>query len=159
VKLRDSLFTGFPVLRVSRQILQACMDNTVNLKAYKMGGKPDLDSDSAEWTRTDCSGYVRWILHRASLDKPIMPEGSANQRDWCLQKGFKPTDYSNTGELDGRLRISFLPARRGKAGHVWLCWNGRTIESRGGRGPTRRAWDTPVLKNQVAITFVLTDSL
>lgn len=34
--------------------------------------------------------------------------------------------------------------------------NGRTIESAGGRGPTRRSWLTPVLLSRVEACYVLT---
>ena len=105
----------------------------------------------------DCSGYVRWLMYHCSAAGYRFPDGSTLQADWCRKQGFKATSYRlNAGWEDGRLRLCFYRPKGSRAGHVWFTLNGQTIESAGGRGPTRRSWLTPVLLSRVEACYVLT---
>ena len=105
----------------------------------------------------DCSGYVRWLMYHCSKAGYAFPDGSTLQAEWCKRQGFKSTSYRlNGGWKDGRLRLCAYRPKGKRAGHIWLCLNGATIESAGGRGPTRRSWLTPVLLARCETCFVLT---
>lgn len=123
--------------------------------SYKFGSKPLLTKEPSEVTSADCSGFVRYLLYRASDMQIKIPAGSWNQEDWCKKTGLPKVEYSTAANNDGWLRIAYLPKKNGHPRHVWLILNGRTIESRGGVGPDRRAWDTPVLKNNAHACFKL----
>jgi len=106
----------------------------------------------------DCSGYVRWLMFHCSKAGYAFPDGSTLQADWCRKQGFKATSYRlNGGWKDGRLRLCAYRPKGKRAGHVWLTLNGQTIESAGGRGPTRRSWLTPVLYSRCETCYVLTE--
>lgn len=147
-------------IRIDRaRLIERMMESfaTVN---YRMGAKPPLGGmPGVNFTEADCSGYVRWLVYAASYGKTKMPRGSWYQRLWCESIGFKRTDYSNCGLNDSRLRIAFTNPKNGHAGHVWLVINRQSIESYGGNGAGRRPWYTPVLKDRVDHTFVLTEVL
>lgn len=149
-------------LTVDRANLVELMDATFLHHSYRMGSKPRLGSSAGQWTRTDCSGYIRWLLHGCTKPAVKLPEGSVEQREWCEQHALKATSPSykaNGGLLDDILRIAFIRPTKRKAGHVWLVINGRTIESYGGHGPGRRPWDTKVLLKNVDGCYVLTGPL
>lgn len=126
---------------------------------YRLGAKARFGAKpGTDFKAIDCSGFVRWILNGCT-DPPLqMPDGSWRQRVWCQNQGFKRVPYDECGRMDSRLRIAFIDPTSDEAGHAWLVVNGQTIESRGGRGPSRRLWDTPVLKG-ARFCFVLTDPL
>lgn len=125
---------------------------------YLLGAKPSLaDVSEVKFTLSDCSGWVRWLLNAASGGVVLIPDGSSRQNDWCRAQRFKITDYrKNASWKDGRLRIAFMPASAGRPGHVWLIFNGRTIECCGGRGVCRRVWNTRSLLSRVTVCYVLT---
>ena len=107
----------------------------------------------------DCSGYVRWLMFHCSGVGYTFPDGSSLQADWCRRQGFKQTSYRlNGGWKDGRLRIAFIAPTKRKPGHVWLLFQGMTIESCSGRGPHRRSWLTSALYARVTTAcYVLTE--
>src|SRR5205085_264760 len=103
----------------------------------------------------DCSGFVRYLMYRATHGEVIMPDGSWIQNDWCRHNHFAKVKYATAADADGWLRIAFLPPKKGHAGHVWLILNGMTLESHGHKGPHSRPWDTAVLKSQVTDCYQL----
>lgn len=110
---------------------------------YRLGGKAsNLKADSAviRGLGMDCSGYVRWILHKASSFRLTIPDGSVQQGDWFEAKGFKKSTGAACERLDGILRVAQW-RNPGGVGHIALVHNGETIESHGGAGPDRREWD------------------
>lgn len=112
---------------------------------YRLGGKaPKLTADSAtiRGLGIDCSGYVRWILHRATGDELVIPDGSVQQAEWADSVGLKRSTVEACALLDGVVRMAQLPptASRSGVGHITLILDGQTIESRGGAGPDRRPW-------------------
>jgi len=150
------------ILKIDRAKLGDLMERTFLHHAYRMGAKPPLGSRPEQWTKADCSGYLRWLLYGCTNPALKLPEGSVQQHLWCESHALKPTapDYAtNAGLMDDRLRIAFIEPKGQKAGHVWLVINGMTIESRSGKGPSRRLWDSPVLKNNVSACYVLTEAM
>jgi len=110
---------------------------------YKLGAKASLSAQSSDITHIDCSGYVRWILARASRQTLLLPDGSQNQREWVVRQaadgeGWKAlqrySDVQYAAQDPSRLFVAFLWPNPGKAWprHVWLVHKGRTIESAGG---------------------------
>ena len=126
---------------------------------YRLGAKPPLAGvPHKDFTRSDCSGYTRYLLAKATHGKVVLPHGSVNQRKWCEAQGFKRTAYLNCQWEDGRLRIAFMDAVNGH-GHVWFCIDGQTVECWSGQGVGRRPWNTTILKRHVDHCFVLTDQI
>jgi len=149
----------FNTIKVDRAKLVDLLNRTVNKKKYKLGAKAALDSQPEAWAQIDCSGFVRYLLHKMAGGLTI-PDGSWNQHSWCTSKNFKPTVYEDVAGLsDDRLRIAFINPVGKKAGHVWLILNAKTIESCGGKGPTRRKWDSKPLLSSVCACYVLTGPL
>lgn len=123
-------------------LLLLSQKTTLEGNQYRLGGKaPSLESDSATVARVgiDCSGYVRWIVYRAS--GVAMPDGSWHQAAWADRQGFKTTTVEAGGLKDGRVRLAYMkPLSEGGVGHIALVLDGQTIESSGKRGPGRRPW-------------------
>lgn len=103
---------------------------------YKLGAKWPLGADSAEvrGTPVDCSGFVRWLLHRSGVH---LPDGSQQQLAYVRDVlEWRPVEYDNlryTVNDPMRLFIAFRKDRRDarghyRYGHVWLVRKGKTIE-------------------------------
>lgn len=119
---------------------------------YSFGAKaPNLDADSHTITEIDCSGFVRFVLHRAANGGFTMPDGSVNQREWIEAHGWHElnqySDVQYAKDDPTRLFIAFLDPKGNKPGHVWLIRGGVTMESHGGVGVDSRPWNTPALRN------------
>lgn len=112
---------------------------------YRLGGKaPSLDADSSVVARIgiDCSGFVRWILYRATNNRLVIPDGSWYQRDWVEGVGFKESTVFAATLRDNRIRLAYMKPLTPKGiGHIALVHNALTIESSSKRGPGRRPWD------------------
>jgi len=106
--------------------------------AYKLDGKVPLSEPIEQIDNIDCSAFVRYVLYHATFKRTILPDGSWNQEQWCKESGLPRETYANTMLCDGAVRIAFL---YGKIRHVWLVLDGLTLESYGGHGPGRRAWN------------------
>jgi cell wall-associated NlpC family hydrolase len=127
---------------------------------YRLGAKPRMGAvPGKDFTSADCSGFVRWLVNAATSGQTTLPDGSVCQHDWCKAQGFQAVPYSDAAKSDSVLRVAFMAPAGKDPGHVWLIINGRTVESYGGHGPGRRAWDTPVLKRRASACFVLTDMI
>jgi hypothetical protein len=122
---------------------------------YGFGAKAAFTTRPEDIRSIDCSGFVRYFLYRVTDGAIQMPDGSVVQNDWCRRQHLDLVDYDDAGRMDELVRIAFLPPRHGHAGHVWLIHMGRTLESHGGKGPDRRAWDTQVLADNVQQCYVL----
>lgn len=135
---------AWPSMPINTDLLKLLSDRTVQPgNQYEFGGKVEIDADTAEVRAegVDCSGYVRWLVHRATGGAVTMPDGSAVQHEWVRDAGFKASSVPAARLLDGVVRIAFLsPTAGGGIGHVALIRNGLTFESHGGAGPNRRAW-------------------
>lgn len=122
---------------------------------YGFGSKAALTVAPESIKAIDCSGFVRYLLFHASSERIKMPDGSWIQNDWCKKQKFAEVDYEDASCQDNLLRIAFLPPAKGHAGHVWLIHGGKTMESHGGVGPSRRSWNTPVLYKGVTDCYEL----
>lgn len=134
---------------------------------YGLGSKAkSLTQDSHTISRIDCSGYVRYLIAKATNQKLILPDGSWNQRDWCENNGLhRLQKYSDVVYGDkSRLFIAFITPHingAGSIGHVWLVARvdgdnvPDTIESHGGKGVDTRAWNHLTLRRQCAACFEL----
>ncbi|MGL4420914.1 MAG: hypothetical protein ACRCZF_09645 [Gemmataceae bacterium] len=139
------------------ELCSATMDGHIK---YGFGSKAALNAKAADIKAIDCSGYVRWFLYQGTNGTLRIPDGSWVQKDWCEKQGLQEQVYANDAcKLDQIVRIAFLPSVNGHAGHVWLLYGGMTIESHGSKGPNRRSWDTPVLKNSVNACFAIACSV
>lgn len=140
---------------IDRRKLDALIAASAGIK-YGWGAKPGKRKRS-QFVEADCSGYVQWLLGQLGVSG--VPAGSWLQNQWLLDNNYKPTTYAMCGLSDDRLRIGYFPAKGTAPGHIWLCWNGQTIESYGGRGFGRRAWNTAVLLRNNPLCYVLTEPL
>lgn len=142
---------------VNKPVLVDFMNKCLNKISYELGAKARFGAKPLrDFTKIDCSGFVRWLIHMASGVR--MPDGSWNQRVWCQKQGFKQNPYKSVAGLkDNRLRIAFIDPTKGKSGHVWLIINGKTIESYGGHGVGRRRWNSLGLYLKAKYCFTLTD--
>ena len=134
----------YPTLLIDLDLLRLLHKRVVTEgNQYGLGDKVPIGADSSEVQDedVDCSGYVRWILHRATNEVFDIKDGSYIQHDYVKKIGFKKSTVANGTLADDVLRIAFLPPGRiGKIGHVALILNGKTIESHSGTGPDSRIW-------------------
>jgi cell wall-associated NlpC family hydrolase len=125
---------------------------------YKLGAKaPSLSCDTSLVSAIDCSGFVRYLLARASRQGLVIPDGSVNQHQWCREQGFPKVAYGGPSiATSKRLYLAFIePVYEVRPGHVWFVYQGHTMESYGGQGVGSRAWNTPVLVRRVAGCYQL----
>jgi len=131
---------------------------------YGLGRKaPSLSADSNTITHIDCSGFVRFVLYRASSGTLALPDGSWVQQQWCerhLRRLQHTSDVVFAAQDPGRLFVVFMrpsAIRPRSAGHVWLCRSDgnrmMTMESCGGRGVCSRPWNTPVLRDHASAAY------
>jgi len=145
---------------INLKLLMLLHDKCARRVRYRMGAKaPGLTADSAAISHLDCSGFVRWVLARASRGALVLPDGSTNQRAWCEQHLRRIGEYSHVrfaAQDPGRVFVAFLAPsaiRPRSAGHVWLVRAGVTLESCSGKGVCSRPWDTPVLRQHASATY------
>ena len=122
---------------------------------YKLGAKaPSLSASSSDIHAIDCSGWVRWVLHRSGI---TLPDGS--QQQWAHVRdvlGWRKVPYSNMRYAENdpkRLFIAFKRATKSKHGHVWLICCGYTMESYGGNGVGARWWSSVSLVRAVEACY------
>ena len=148
--------------------LRACEARGVS---YGLGSKapehtsgPYVFDYPPTFNAVDCSGWIRWAIYHATGGALLIPDGSANQNDWAGQQGLKHYGPDNAhvmyqsvgGNKDNYLRVAFCRANPTEPiGHVWLLFNGFTMESSGGVGPHSRPFDTPVLERIITDLYVL----
>ncbi len=139
--------TGFawPVIDLDREKLidlyLACRAAHVG---YRLGAKAaHLNARPGEGFKSiDCSGFVRWLVWNASTDHVALLDGSVQQHEQIRLLGFKPSSVADARREDNVVRAAFLsPLAGGGVGHVALIWQGKTIESCGAAGPSRRPWN------------------
>ena len=121
---------------------------------YGLGDKAvPLDIDSSMIASLDCSGYVCYTCFYAAGHMLRLPDGSANQHQWCLDQGLSRVSYEQAGTVPNEtLKICFLTPEKQPdgIGHVWwLIWDdslkkGQTYECHGGCGVDTRDWNAPI---------------
>lgn len=136
------------------QYLRACEDKGVG---YALGAKAaHLTAWPPDYAHIDCSGWVRAALAWASDGQFILPDGSVNQREWCEANHLKRSAYASLTRVDEIVRIAFIrPSALQRIGHVYLAFDGRTLESWGGHGPGSRSPLVHVLHAFTTDVFVL----
>ena len=123
---------------------------------YHLGAKPSLTAKPEDITKSDCSGFVRYLMYKVSSGYINFGGGGTWwQNKWCEDEQLQVVEYATAANNDGCLRIAFIKGGGGNIGHVWLILGGRTIECHGGVGADRRDWDTQVLKNGVDVCYKL----
>jgi hypothetical protein len=130
-------------IAVAQAFLNACTTSHPRV-TYGLGSKVPFfkAKPGVDFTKVDCSGFVREAIREATTPMVPFPDGSVVQHDWLISKHFKKTTVASGKLTDGKVRIAFLsPADTSShIGHVVLIHNGRTLESHGGVGPDSRPW-------------------
>ena len=135
---------GPVALDVSRAqgFLRACMTSQPRV-TYGLGAKLPRHGavPGQDFTKVDCSGFVREAVWLSTTPHLNFPDGSVVQHEWVRARLPKST-IAAAQAADGVVRIAFLrPEDSPKGiGHVVLVLNGRTLESHGGVGPDSRDW-------------------
>lgn len=102
----------------------------------------------------DCSGFVRLMVYKAC--GVLIPDGSWNQGKWFEDNGFKVSTTAACKLKDGVLRLLWMtPAQGGGVGHIAFCLDGRTYESRSGKGVDSRLFTGASHFQKVSKVFVL----
>lgn len=115
---------------------------------YKLGAKapaayfkPGTGVQIKDIKSIDCSGFVRLLIYKAC--GVVIPDGSWNQGKWFEDQGFKVSN-TDAGKLkDGILRVAILPQQPGPGvgRHIAFILDGKTYESRSGKGVGSRKWN------------------
>jgi hypothetical protein len=134
---------GFDVAR-AQAFLDACRTSTPRV-TYGLGKKvPFLHAvPGKNFTRVDCSGFVREAIRLATNPAAPFPDGSVVQHDWIHEHRFEKATIADGKLNDDVVRIAFLRPQDSAhgIGHVALISRGMTLESHGGVGPDARRWD------------------
>ena len=155
--------TGFAYLSINISMMivyiKAAIDKDVK---YGFGSKdPNPGQWPIDYSEIDCSGFVRAILAYATCGQSThagMPDGSLYEDGWFGSQGFKRTSYYMCSNNDEHVRVGIhRPGGRGgdSTGHIWLVYHGLTLESCGGYGPHRQAWDNEWMLEHVDDCYVL----
>lgn len=122
--------------------LKACMTSNPRV-GYGLGAKCRPGAvPGRDFTRIDCSGFVREAMRRSTNLGSRFPDGSVVQHDWVKANRFERVDRGQAALADGAVRIAFLSPSDSpqRIGHVVLLHGGKTLESHGGVGPDSRPW-------------------
>jgi hypothetical protein len=138
--------------------LQACMNSQPRV-SYGLGTKVPFHGaiPGRDFTKVDCSGFVRELVFRATTPPFDFPDGSVVQHDWVAQQGFAKSSIADGKLHDGAVRIAFLAPQASPShiGHVVILHEGSTLESHGGLGPDSRPWTGDDWQGKTTV-FVLT---
>jgi len=130
-------------ITVALSFLNSCMHSSPRVK-YGLGAKisPHGAKPGTDFTRVDCSGFVRETIWRSTAPHFNFPDGSVVQHEFIRDKGYERSTRADALLEDGKVRIVFLRPQDSPShiGHVALVHNARTLESHGGFGPDSRAW-------------------
>ncbi len=127
----------------AQEFLHDCQTSTPRV-TYGLGAKVPFSGavPGRDFTKVDCSGFVREALRRST--KPILafPDGSVIQHEWVRSRAYAACPLADGSRSDGIVRIAFLRPQdaTSRIGHVVLLYKGWTLESHGGVGPDSRPW-------------------
>lgn len=144
----EGLELGHPAMvpvniKMAQDFLTACKTSVPRV-TYGLGAKIIPGQvPGRDFTKVDCSGFVREAIRRSTDLGNRFPDGSVVQHDWVRDRGFEKVDRSFGAARDGAVRIAFLEPKDSpkKIGHVVLLHDGNTLESHGGVGPNSRPWN------------------
>jgi hypothetical protein len=142
-----------------------------NGKKWNPNSTGNLSTSINSIEHLDCSGFIRYVLYRATETELTIPDGSQIQREWCEQLAaanllHKVNNYANTNKYitKERLFIAFIKPWTngcGEIGHVWLVGQfnkdifAETMESYGGHGVGSRPWNSHTLLREVYSVYEL----
>lgn len=142
----------------ARAFLDACTGSNPRV-AYGLGAKVPFHGavPGQDFTKVDCSGFVREVVFRATNPPFDFSDGSVTQHGWVERQGFEKSTVAAGMARDGAVRIAFLSPQDTSIhiGHVVLLHDGVTWESHGGLGPDSRPWTGTGWQAQTTV-FVLT---
>jgi len=133
----------WPEMRLSLSRLLAAHRASVGHVAYSWGAKPSGALLPGMLHRADCSGYVGWLLYRATGGQTDWTgRGTWHLRRFLEAGGYKASSPALAGLEDGALRVAVTVSVPGfPVGHVALVYQGETLEcAGGGRGVCSRPW-------------------
>ena len=141
---------------IDLQLLQECQAHGHAQRIpYVWDAKPDPSLRTDQITGSDCSGWLRYLLGRQGNE---LPEGSQEQMEWLKDQGLtESSDYPAVATGSGLWACFALDLRSegGHPGHVWLLYQGQSMECCAGRGVTSRHWNTPVLRRSFLVAYRL----
>lgn len=119
---------------------------------YSLGAKPAFEKTPDQIRVSDCSGWSRYLLYHATDHALVLPEGSAEQHEWCDSKGLHKVTYANAVQYGSpsRLFICFIvpETQPDGIGHVWMLHGqgeqARTVECYGGHGVGSRVYNASI---------------
>ena len=132
--------------------LDACVKAQVT---YGLGAKVPFYHavPGRDFTKVDCSGFVREAILEATEKAIPFPDGSVVQHDWVQARHYPLSSVDAAKASDQKVRIAFLsptPAPK-HIGHVVLIYQARTLESHGHHGPDFRPWDGEAWQAHTAV--------
>lgn len=141
---RDFLGRTIPLdIDLVRDFLDSCMESSPRVR-YGFGKKVPFHgaTPGRDFTKVDCSGFIREAIWRATTPHLNFPDGSVVQHDWVRAQGFSRSTVADARLNDGAIRIAFLSPHDSEShiGHVAIIHNARTVESHGSVGPNSRGW-------------------
>ena len=144
-------------IAAAHAFLNSCTSSSPRVR-YGLGAKVPFHgaTPGRDFTKVDCSGFVREAIWRATTPHLNFPDGSVVQRDWVIAQGFARSTPDAALLRDSAVRIAFLRPQDSPSGigHVVLVHNASTVESHSGVGPNSRPWTRTGWQAR-AIVFVL----
>jgi LysM repeat protein len=144
---------------INIQALLNLTQELINLRTpYRYGGKARNFSEDPKVVAArglDCSGFSKYVVGRASNGTIDIGDGTSAQDGWS-RKNLTEIPYGDCGKMDGALRIAFEnpSASNGANAHVWLVYQGQTLECCGGQGVTRQSYLN--YRSMATTSYVLT---
>lgn len=137
--------------------LQSCMTSNPRV-TYGLGAKVPFFGavPGRDFTKVDCSGFIRELMRRSTTPTTPFPDGSVVQHDWVIAHGFEKSSPQAALQNDGVIRMAFLsPHDSGIGiGHVLLIAAAMTLESHGGVGPDSRQWTNTGFQSRTSVYVV-----
>src|SRR5208337_2000020 len=141
----------------AQAFLDACVHAHVT---YGLGAKVPFYHavPGRDFTKVDCSGFVREAILEATEKAILFPDGSVVQHDWVQARHYPLSSVDAAKASDKKVRIAFLPpsASPEHIGHVVLIYQARTLESHGHHGPDSRPWNGEAWQAHTVV-YTLTD--
>ena len=136
----------------AQAFLDACVKAHVT---YGLGAKVPFYHavPGRDFTKVDCSGFVREAILEATEKAIPFPDGSVVQHHWVKARGYPHSSVDAAKASDQKVRIAFLSPNASSEGigHVVLIYQAHTLESHGHHGPDSRPWDGEAWQANTAV--------